>query len=125
CHDTTRWFSETPQPATTEVVVDAVRFLEQSRDIGGTELGVALEQALSLPRSNGQQARHVLIVTDAQVADSGRILRLADEEAGRVDRRRINVLCIDAAPNAFLAGELAERGGGVSRFLTSAPDEED
>ena len=35
------------------------------------------------------------------------------------------MLCIDAAPNSFLASELAERGGGVSRFLTSSPDELD
>ena len=41
------------------------------------------------------------------------------------ERRRIDVLCIDAAPNSFLARELAERGGGVARFLTSAPDQED
>src|SRR5262249_10632780 len=56
---------------------------------------------------------------------AGRILRLADAESQRPDRRRIDVLCIDAAPNDFLASALAERGGGVSRFLTSDPQEED
>src|SRR5439155_11280243 len=40
-------------------------------------------------------------------------------------RRRISMLCIDAAPNATLALELADRSGGVARFLTSAPEEED
>jgi Ca-activated chloride channel family protein len=124
-HNTTRWFSQRPRSATAEVVAEAVRFLEQNRDSGGTELGMALEQALSLPRSEGRRARHLLIVTDAEVADSGRILRLADEEVRRDEQRRISVLCIDAAPNAFLASELAEHGGGVARFLTSAPDEED
>ncbi|MEZ4622806.1 MAG: hypothetical protein R2867_45920 [Caldilineaceae bacterium] len=69
--------------------------------------------------------RHLLIVTDAAVSDAARILRLADEEAVRTDRRRISVLCIDAAPNAFLANELAERGGGVARFLTSDPQQND
>jgi len=34
-------------------------------------------------------------------------------------------LCIDAAPNSLLALELAERGGGVAKFLTSVPDEGD
>src|SRR5262249_6541978 len=63
--------------------------------------------------------------TDAEVTDAGRILALADAEAARRDARRISVLCIDAAPNSLLATELAERGGGVARFLTSAPEEED
>ncbi|MCS6803019.1 MAG: VIT and VWA domain-containing protein [Chloroflexota bacterium] len=123
-HSTTRWFASVPQPATAENVRAAVAFLKAARDGGGTELGVALEQALRLPRSSGR-AGHVIVVTDAEVTDAARILRLADEEAQRPDRRRISVLCIDAAPNSFLAGELADRGGGIARFLTSDPAAED
>ena len=130
-HTTTRWFSHgglygtAPHSATPEGVQAAITFLDTHKDSGGTELGVALEQALNLPRAAGDRVRHVLIVTDAEVTDDGRLLRLADSEAARPDRRRISVLCIDAAPNAFLANELAERGGGVAHFLTSAPAEED
>ncbi|NLE76407.1 MAG: hypothetical protein GX605_06605, partial [Chloroflexi bacterium] len=54
-----------------------------------------------------------------------RILRLASEASARPERRRISVLCIDAAPNAFLALEMAGRGGGLARFLTSEPDQDD
>jgi Ca-activated chloride channel family protein len=124
-HNTTRWFAKAPRPADAGTVAGATAFLREHRDSGGTELGVALEQALGLERAPGEMARHVLVITDAQVTDAGRILRLADEEAGRPDRRRISLLCLDAAPNALLAHDLAERGGGVARFLTSAPDEED
>jgi Ca-activated chloride channel family protein len=124
-HNTTRWFARTPRPADADTVAGATAFLREHRDSGGTELGVALEQALGLERAPGEMARHVLVITDAQVTDAGRILRLADEESGRPDRRRISLLCLDAAPNALLAHDLAERGGGVARFLTSAPDEED
>ncbi len=124
-HNTTRWLSRTLRQANADVVNEAVRFLEEHKDSGGTELGVALEQGLGLKRTRGEYTRHLLIVTDAQVSDSGRILRLASRESKRADRRRISVLCIDAAPNSFLASELAERGGGVARFLTSAPEEED
>jgi Ca-activated chloride channel family protein len=124
-HNTTRWFAKQPRPTTAETVAEATRFLREHRDSGGTELGVALEQALGLERVPGERARHVLVITDAQVTDAGRLLRLADDEAGRPDRRRISLLCVDAAPNALLANDLAERGGGVARFLTSAPDEED
>ncbi|HEX3150636.1 MAG TPA: VIT and VWA domain-containing protein [Gemmataceae bacterium] len=124
-HTTTRWLANKTIPATRESVAQAVHFLKASKDNGGTELGVALEQALDLPRATGTRARHVLIITDAEVSDSGRLLRLADAETVRTDRRRLSVLCIDAAPNATLATELAERGGGVSRFLTSNPNEND
>ncbi|HOG46285.1 MAG TPA: VIT and VWA domain-containing protein [Anaerolineae bacterium] len=124
-HSTTRWFADQPLQADAATVERAVRFVKEQRDSGGTELGVALEQALSMPRAAGEYARNVLIITDAEVSDEGRILRLAGEEAEQRDRRRISVLCIDAAPNSFLATQLAERGGGLARFLTSAPEEED
>jgi Ca-activated chloride channel family protein len=124
-HNTTKWFYSELVQANQNTVESAIRFLEGNRDSGGTELGVALEQALSLKRTQGERSRHVLIVTDAQVTDEGRLLRLASEEANRSNRRRISLLCVDAAPNAFLASELAERGGGVAKFLTSNPQEDD
>lgn len=124
-HSETRWFSPAVRPAQPDTIQEAIRFLESHQESGGTELGVAIEQALSLDRPTGDFARHVLVITDAEVSDAGRILRLADEEAKRELRRRISVLCIDAAPNSFLARELAARGGGVARFLTSDPQAED
>jgi len=124
-HNTTRWLSKTTCPADEKTVDEGIKFLEQHRDSGGTELGVALEQALGIGRAPGDPSRHVLIITDAEVTDAGRILRLAGEESKRTDRRRISILCIDAAPNSFLALELAGRGGGVARFLTSDPAQED
>jgi len=124
-HDTTNWFVKSPVRADERTVKQAREFLLASKDSGGTELGVALEQALSQPRDREGRARHVLIVTDAQVSDAGRLLDLVEREWTRPDRRRIGVLCIDAAPNSGLANELAERGGGLARFLTSNPAEND
>ncbi|MEW6244680.1 MAG: VIT domain-containing protein [Bacillota bacterium] len=124
-HHTTKWFSKEPVRADRLTVKNANEFLDRCHDSGGTELGVALEQALGIKRIEGDVARHVLIITDAQVTDTGRILRLADLEGSRRDSRRISILCIDAAPDSFLALELAERGGGVAKFLTSDPDEGD
>jgi Ca-activated chloride channel family protein len=124
-HDSTKWFAKQPQRADAKTITKAIGFLEANKDSGGTELGVALEQALALSRQSGEMARHVLLITDAEVSDSGRILQLADTEADESNCRRIDVLCIDAAPNSFLACELAERGGGVSKFLTSNPEEGD
>lgn len=124
-HDTAAWSAPRPAGATADMVARATDFLLTNKTSGGTNLGVALEQALALPRDTVERARHLLIVTDAEVTDADRILRLAEEEARRDDRRRISVLCIDAAPNGYLATALAERGGGVVRFLTSAPEEGD
>ncbi len=124
-HNSTHWFDPALRPADAPAISQAVAWLRQKTDSGGTELGVALEQAINLPRPAGEYARHLLILTDAAVTDAARILRLADEEQQRTHARRISVLCIDAAPNSFLALELAERGGGVARFLTSEPDQED
>lgn len=128
-HYETRWFAPKVQSATPAQTAAAIAWLKGSTDSGGTELGIALESALHLPHSQGDAARHLLILTDAAVTDADRILRLADEELQRArrhgQRRRISVICIDAAPNAFLAQELAERGGGVAKFLTSDPEQED
>lgn len=125
-HTTTKWFRKRPVPATATNLRAASKYLDENRDSGGTNLGVALEQALNLARTDDENlARHILIVTDAQVSDDARLFRLADTEAAREHRRRISMICIDAAPNSFLANELAERGGGVAYFLTSDPDEED
>lgn len=128
-HNETRWFAPHLQKATPEKTASAITWLKQSTDSGGTELGVALEGALRLSRRQGEAARHILILTDAAVTDGDRILRLVDQErqqaARHGQRRRISVICIDAAPNAFLAQELAERGGGVAKFLTSDPAQED
>lgn len=123
-HTTQLWFRPAPVPASEANVQEALRFLEDTSS-GGTELGVALEQATSQDRPAGAQTRHVFIITDAEVSDAARILRLADEESSRPERRRISVLCIDAAPNSMLALELAAHGGGTARFVTSAPEEGD
>src|SRR5262249_24221726 len=95
-HDRRTWLAKAPKPAAAKAVEKAVEFLKKHQDTAGTELGVALEQALDLKRADGEAARHVLILTDAEVSDAGRILRLADAEARQSPRRRIDVLCIDA-----------------------------
>ena len=58
-------------------------------------------------------ARNVLIATDAKVSDPRRIMRLATGESAREDRRRISVLCMDAAPSSYRASGTGRRGGEV------------
>ncbi|MFZ2413992.1 MAG: VIT domain-containing protein, partial [Candidatus Cryosericum sp.] len=124
-HNTVAWWSDAPKAMDDAARKDAAHFLESHKDSGGTELGVALEQALMAPRPTGAFSRQVLIVTDAQVSDDGRLIRLAEEESKRADRRRISILCVDSAPNEALARQLAEAGGGSDRYVTSNPEGED
>ena len=124
-HSTTAWMASTLLPATPKNVARGIQFVLGRRDVGGTELGQAMEEALAYPRSRGDFSRHLVILTDAEVTDADSLIHLADREFSRKYRRRISVLCIDSSPHEFLARSLAERGGGEVAFLTSAPDEED
>ena len=98
-------------PARSEHVNAASRFLD-SFPGGGTELGPALEWAMGLPGAPGDWARHVLVITDAQVGNEADVLRAI---ASR--RRRVSVLGIDTNPEANLAEAIAERTGGCVAFL--------
>jgi len=118
------WFSPQPLLVTKERINEAIEFIKDKRS-GDTELGVALELAFSQNRVPREVSRQVLIITDAEVTDSGRILRLIENEIRHSDPRRCSILCIDAAPNSTLALQMAERGGGIAKFLTSSPEEED
>lgn len=124
-HNHTFWWSEQPRTATAANIKLASDYLDGQKSSGGTELGAALEQALAMRRAHGQLTRHVLLITDAEVSDMGRILSLVNQEAEEESNRRISVLCIDSSPNALLANEIADRSGGLACFLTSRPEEED
>lgn len=118
------WLWKEPLPASHSGIGKAIQFLADRRS-GGTELGVALEQALGQLRTEGDISRHVVIITDAQVTDQGRILQLVKTEREQSNKRRVSMLCIDSAPNAALASLIARYGRGIVRFLTSSPDEDD
>ncbi|KAF5042804.1 Vault protein inter-alpha-trypsin domain protein [anaerobic digester metagenome] len=118
-HDRSFWLDRHPVLATKENVERAKEMLGRT-DSGGTELGVALEQAMNQPSMDESLVKHVLVVTDAEVTDEDRIIHVVE---GR--DRRCSVICIDSAPNSHLAREMARASHGVARFLTSDPDEKD
>ncbi len=124
-HTSIRWFSPNLCAAQWPAVKSAMKFLKSQLVLGGRGLGVALEQAFGLPRVEEEHARHILVISDSAVTYGDRVLELLDEDALRDDRRRVSILGIDSAPNSFPALQLAERGGGVSHFLTSEHEAED
>lgn len=122
----THWFDHrTLDRASAKRVQRAKQWVQSNDQSGGTQLGRALEEALDMERARGEWARHVLILTDAQVSDTGRLLRLVEQEQNRRRPRRISLICIDSAPNASLVGEMARRGGGEAFFLSSDPSDGD
>ncbi|MDR2136712.1 MAG: VWA domain-containing protein, partial [Synergistaceae bacterium] len=135
-HNDVHLFSKKMLEANPKNVAKAIEFVMKNRSSGGTELGKALEQMLMIPKAEPKEnignieniekiARQLLVITDAQVTDEGRILELARREYESDSKRRISVLCIDASPNDTLTNRLAERGGGTAVYLTSQPDAED
>ena len=103
--------------AAPENVHAAKAFVNNTSLFGGTELGVALEQAAAQTKLPGTFSRHIIVITDGQVTDEARLFRLAEKERGNPDARRISVITIDSSPNVYLTGELARLGGGTAKFL--------
>ena len=124
-HDSSSWLSKSPIPGTEQSIHSAIDFLTQNQDSGGTNLGVVLEQALLSPKSKGPFVRHIVIITDAEVTDEGRLIRMVRNEQDQNDPRSVSVICIDASPNTPLVRELVRVGKGIARFLTSDPSEQD
>jgi Ca-activated chloride channel family protein len=119
------WLDTSTLPGTDANRQRALSFLERHTPTGGTELGPALEQALRSEAAPGTRARHVLLVTDAQVSDEARILQLVEAQDERAERRRVSVISIDSAPRSTFVRSLVEAGAGEAAFLTSDPSDED
>ena len=124
-HTTCSWLSSRPLQASRANIERAGDFIRSSTDTGGTELGMSLEEAVSQHRHDGEYSRHVVVFTDGQVSDSGRISLLLEREASRTDALRVSIICIDSAPNEPLASMIAEKGRGMCAFLSSNPDDVD
>lgn len=118
------WFNKEPVKATVQNVKSACKFIDDNFLAGGTELGIALEDALSKKLSQDGYANTLTLITDAEVNDEARILAMVSRETEN-DGRRINVVCIDSSPNEYLASQIADRGRGIARFLTSNSNERD
>ncbi|HWQ65889.1 MAG TPA: VIT and VWA domain-containing protein [Methanospirillum sp.] len=125
CFDhTQKWHTQNPVPASVHEVVSALSLLDEKMG-GATNLGVIIEQSLMQDRVPSNTSRHVLLISDCEVSDMGRIYQVVRQEQDRKDGRRCSVLCIDSSPNSTLARRIAEISGGVVRFLTSDPNEHD
>jgi Ca-activated chloride channel family protein len=91
------------------------KFLEKRYGGGGTHLGTAIEE--SIHKHTTDDIAYNVIITDAQVSDYGRLIRLA--KVVREENQRLIIICIDSAPNSFIPIEMARQAGGLCFFLNS------
>jgi Ca-activated chloride channel family protein len=99
----------------TRARIDALRAAARNlqADLGGTEMGLALAEALRSPLASGEIG-DLLLVTDGQVQELERLISLIAPS-----RRRLFVVAVGAAPNEGLARRLATETGGGCEFVAS------
>ncbi|PKL76906.1 MAG: hypothetical protein CVV27_07925 [Candidatus Melainabacteria bacterium HGW-Melainabacteria-1] len=90
-----------------------LRFLARVDSRGGTELFVALQQALAqvTARSKSDNAPILVLLTDGQVGDESRILKAIQQDLGEAT---VYTVGIDTALNDSFLTRLARLGGGSS-----------
>lgn len=100
-------------------------FLRTIAADGGTELGPALDEALTAVLKRRETAGRtpvVVILTDGEVGDESGILKVLQKKLG--DARTFTV-GIDTAVNSGFLRRLAALGGGTASFVTPGGDLED
>lgn len=100
-------------------------FLRTIAADGGTELGPALDEALTAVLKRRETAGRtpvVVILTDGEVGDESGILKVLQKKLG--DARTFTV-GIDTAVNSGFLKRLAALGGGTASFVTPGGDLED
>ncbi|MGV3526878.1 MAG: VIT domain-containing protein [Candidatus Sericytochromatia bacterium] len=112
--DQMQWLDPDWRPASEQARQQTHGALRQLQSRGGTELFVALEQALDrlATRTAGQGRLAVIVlVTDGQVGDESRILRSLQTRLGD---SLVYSVGVDTAVNASFLERLAHLGGGTA-----------
>jgi Ca-activated chloride channel homolog len=93
------------------------KFLRQVEARGGTELDMAMQNAISVIKSEMKTGHIPIIVllTDGEIGDEGRVLKRIQTELGDA---RVFTVGIDTAVNEGFLKRLASLGGGTSAFVT-------
>jgi Ca-activated chloride channel homolog len=97
--------------ASSRALSAAEKWLSSVAANGGTELGPALEAALSALAGGSTRLPLLVLVTDGQVGNEGEILKRAEPRLGST---RVFTLGIDSAVNAPFLRRLARLGRGTA-----------
>src|SRR5262245_10002454 len=109
-------FSRPANPANVEA---AIRFLDDVRAGGGTELLAAVTRAMELPREGPRGSRSLVLVTDGYIAAEREVF---DYVRGHLDQANVFVFGIGSGVNRFLVEGVARAGKGEP-FVVTGPGE--
>lgn len=105
-------------PATRENVRRALAFVGAERGGGGTELLPALQEAMSLPRTEGA-SRSFIVVTDGGISEEKAMFRYVRDHLGDAN---VFSFGIGSSVNRHLVDGVARAGMGES-FVVTRPEE--
>ncbi|MGD9157851.1 MAG: VIT and VWA domain-containing protein [Desulfobacteraceae bacterium] len=111
-------FSETSVPANNENINKAIRFIEQARGGGGTELLSALKHGFSIPKKE-DFSRSMLVITDGYISDEKDVFEFISDN---LDNTNVFAFGIGSSVNRYLIEGIARSGLGEP-FIVTNPHE--
>lgn len=115
-----RWLFK-PKPMTAQAQREAESLLMSLRAGGGTQLRMAMAEAIQAVQATGAKDQQILILTDGNVADSSQLLLKMAEQAGQAGIR-VNTIALGSAANTQLVAEISARGGGRNWHAMNAKE---
>jgi Ca-activated chloride channel family protein len=119
-NDTPRALFQSAQPASTDVLREAIEFVSGLRASGGTEMIAALEFTMRRQLADeASRIRQIILLTDAAVSREEALMASVERSAGHT---RIFPVGIGSAPNADLIAELAEVTNGLHLHISDVDE---
>jgi Ca-activated chloride channel family protein len=106
---TTATLYSAPKPFNTTTHAEALRFIDGLVADGGTEIGAAINVALSQPATPGY-LRQVIFLTDGAVGSETAVFATIEQRLGEA---RLFTVGIGAAPNSYFMRKAAQFGRGT------------
>ena len=106
------------QPATPQNLRTAVRWIDQLRANGGTEMALALNLALN-GKENTDRIRQVIFLTDGAVGNEEQLFKLIADKLGD---SRLFAVGIGAAPNSHFMTKAAQTGRGTFTYISKVEE---
>ncbi len=120
-----RVMADSPVPANTRTITDALGWIGELSAGGGTELTTAIDTALA-PPVEPDRDRYVFFLTDGYVSNEAEIFArtrgYVEAMLGRGDRGRVFGLGVGSSVNRCLLNGLAAQGRGVTVYATTRED---
>lgn len=114
-----------PRPANAANLSEALKFLDGMRSGGGTEMGNAIQAALSDDVEKGRN-RYVMLLTDGFISYEDQIIvaatQLGSEIARRGQHARVFGVAMGAAPNDHFIRGVSRAGRGAALRVSSSTE---